>query len=100
MRYILDASVALKWVLPESDSPIALRIRSEFESGVHELVAPDVFAAECGHALCRAERRGILPQGGATIQLTDILTTLPALYPTLPLLTRASEIASHQRIGF
>lgn len=35
MRYVLDANVALKWVLPESDDVKAIRIRDEFGQGIH-----------------------------------------------------------------
>ncbi len=30
MKYVLDSSVALKWVLPEADSGKAIRLRDEF----------------------------------------------------------------------
>jgi hypothetical protein len=36
MRYVLDSSVALKWVLPESDSPKAITLRDHFRNQVHE----------------------------------------------------------------
>jgi hypothetical protein len=40
MKYVLDASVALKWVLTEPDSSKALSIRDDFRKQVHELLAP------------------------------------------------------------
>lgn len=30
MKYVLDASVAVKWVLSEADSPKALSLRDDF----------------------------------------------------------------------
>ncbi len=33
MRYVLDSSVALEWVLPEADSDKALRLRHEYSNG-------------------------------------------------------------------
>jgi predicted nucleic acid-binding protein len=57
MRYILDANVALKWVLPEADSDKAIRLRTDMQAGVHELLAPDVFPVEVAHALTRANAR-------------------------------------------
>jgi hypothetical protein len=41
MRYVLDSSVALKWVLPEVDSAKAIRLRDEYRNGLHELLATD-----------------------------------------------------------
>jgi len=46
MRYVLDSCVAVKWVLPESDSQKALAIRDDYLNGTHELIAPDVFKVE------------------------------------------------------
>ena len=43
---MLDASVALKWVLIEPDTAKSRHIRDEFRNGVHELIAPDSFALE------------------------------------------------------
>lgn len=41
MKYVLDASVGLKWVLPEDDSDKAIALGLQYQSGVHELIAPD-----------------------------------------------------------
>jgi predicted nucleic acid-binding protein len=79
MRYVLDASVALKWVLPEPDSG-----KAEFRAGLHQLLAPDVFPVEVAHALARAERRNIVSPPQGAVLLADVLTTLPALHPSLP----------------
>lgn len=51
--------MALKPVLPEIDTPKAVRLLNEFRVGLHELLAPDTFAVEVAHALTRAERKGI-----------------------------------------
>jgi predicted nucleic acid-binding protein len=99
MRYVLDASVALKWVLPEPDSAKAGQLRGDFQAAVHELLAPDVFPAEVGHALTRAERRGIIAVGDADRHLLNILSTVPHLHPYIPLLRRAVAISSAARIG-
>jgi hypothetical protein len=42
MRYVVDSSVAAKWVSPEIESDKALRLRGEFSSGIHKLLAPEV----------------------------------------------------------
>ncbi len=49
MKYVLDASVAVKWVLPEPDTVNALR--DAYRNGIHELIAPDIFPVEVAHAL-------------------------------------------------
>ena len=71
MKYVLDASVGLKTVLPESDSALAMALIQDFQRQVHELIAPDTYLVECAHALTRAERRGIIqpPAGHSKFSL-------------------------------
>ena len=97
MKYVLDSSVAFKWVVPESDTPRAVQLRDEFRAAVHELIAPDVFPPELAHALTRAERQGRI--NDAVTRLIDVLTTSPILIPSLPLLLRAADISSTLRVG-
>ena len=99
MRYVLDASVALKWVLPEPDTPRAVRLRNAYRQKLHELLAPDIFPAEVAHALTRAERRGIVALPEAARRLLLVLRTAPFLHSYLPLLRRAVDISSAMRIG-
>jgi predicted nucleic acid-binding protein len=99
MNFVLDASVAVKWVLPEADSANALRLRDAYRQGVHGLAAPDSFPVEVAHALTRAERKKLLLQSEATIKLADIFSTGPSLHAYLPLLPRAVELSSQQRTG-
>jgi predicted nucleic acid-binding protein len=99
MKYVLDSSVAVKWVLPEPNSDKALRLRADFEAGLHEFLAPDVFPVEVGHALTKAERRKTISVGLASIYATEILGTGPQLHSYLPLLGRAISIASASRIA-
>ncbi len=99
MKLILDASIAVKWFLPEPDSPKALVLRNDFQMQIHALLSPDIFPVEVAHALTKAERRGILPQGDALSRTADILAAGPELCPYLPLLPRAVELACHARIG-
>jgi predicted nucleic acid-binding protein len=99
MKYVLDSCVALKWVLPEPDTPTAVRIRTEFLRGDHELLAPDIFPVEVAHALVKAERRGIIRSPLGARRLRNILSSSPDLHPYLPLLPRAFALASQARIG-
>jgi predicted nucleic acid-binding protein len=99
MKLVLDSSVAFKWVVPESDSDKADRLREDVRSGTTEILAPDVFPAELGHALTRAERQGRILVGQAEIFWADVMTTPPQLEPSSPLMTRAIQISSQLRIG-
>jgi predicted nucleic acid-binding protein len=99
VRYVIDSSVVLKMCLPEEGSEAAERLMDEFSQGLHQLLAPDFFPIEVGHALARAERKRILTQNQGSQCLSEILALLPDLHPSLPLLPRAYEIASNARIG-
>lgn len=99
MKYVLDASIAVKWAIPEPDSARALALQDDARNHVHELIAPDSFPVEIAHALTRAERRGLLQQGDSIPKVADILATGPALRPYLPLLARAVELSSTFRLG-
>src|SRR5215471_3526972 len=93
MKYVLDSSVALKWVLPEADSAKALRLRDEYKNGIHELLAPDIFLPEIANGLASAERQGRIKTGESAIFLHDVVRAAPALYPAAPLLLRAMAVA-------
>ena len=99
MKYVIDASVAFKWVVAEIHQDKALLLRSDSSNGIHELIAPDFFPAEVGHALTRAERQNRLPAGQALGLWTDVMATAPRLHATLPIMPRAIEISSQLRIG-
>ena len=99
MKYVLDSNVALKWVLAEQDTDKAKRLRDEAQTSFHQLIAPDVFSVEVGHALTRAERQGRISvaDGWAWWQL--IMADAPALNTYLPLMPRAYAISSATRSG-
>jgi predicted nucleic acid-binding protein len=97
MRYVLDASIAVKWVMNEFDSAAAHRLRDNARNQIHELIAPDSFPLEAAHALTKAERRGIVTD--ATRLWVEIMMDSPRLVPSLPLMLRALGIATQARIG-
>lgn len=99
MKYILDASVALKWVLSEADSPIANQLRDEFKHRVHQFLAPDTLPVEIAHALTRAERKGLIPKGQAAVLFADVVTPAPDLHSRIDFLAGAIDISSDVRIG-
>lgn len=93
MKYVLDSSVALKWVLAEAESAKAIRLRDEYSNGIHELLAPDIFPSEIANGLVSAERQNRIRSGEAAIFLNDVLRAAPVLHDSSPLLIRAMEIA-------
>ena len=99
MRYVLDASVALCWVIPRPLSPKALRLRDDYGNSLHELIAPSIFPAETASGLTKAERQKLIPVGDARALLAQILRSSPALHAYGRLLYRATDISSGTRSG-
>jgi predicted nucleic acid-binding protein len=97
MRYVLDASIGVKWVINEVDSPKALRLRDDYRNGVHDLIAPASFPLEVAHALTKAQRQGIVPD--ARRLWAEGMIDAPVLVPSMPLMLRALAIATQARIG-
>jgi predicted nucleic acid-binding protein len=99
MKLVLDSSVCFKWVVPELYTDKALILRNDSNKSIVELIAPDIFPIEIAHAITRAERvKRITPAQGA-LALADVMSTLPQLFPYIPLLARSYEISSQMRIG-
>ena len=67
MRFVVDASVALKWVRREEGSSEALALAAE------DLIAPELFPTECANGLWKAWRRKELSEDEARRKLVDLV---------------------------
>ncbi len=92
MKYVIDSSVSFKWAVTEIDSDKALRMLTDYQNAVHELLAPDLLVTEIANALASAEKSGRIQAGEAAAFLTDIINNAPVLHPTIAVLNRALEI--------
>jgi predicted nucleic acid-binding protein len=54
---VVDASLALKWVLPEEDDDKALQIRALYQAGQLRLIAPHALEARAARRLDRGTTR-------------------------------------------
>ena len=84
---VIDASVAIKWVVEEHDTAAALSLRRE------KLLAPDLLAAECANVLWKKVRRHELSQDEALLAARLIAGADIELLPTRSLLETAARIA-------
>ena len=73
MTVVVDASVALKWVLPEKDTKNALEFWDEWEDAAEPVVAPPIFRAEITNALHKRARRGDISHLDALEMLGSLL---------------------------
>lgn len=67
-RFVVDASVAVKWLVEEEDSAAADRLLEPR----HELFAPRLMASEVGNALWRKVRMGELERSRAGVMAAAI----------------------------
>ena len=81
-RIVIDASVAIKWVVEEDGTPEALALLEK-----HSLSAPDLFIPECANILWKKVRRRELEKNEAILaarllQRSDIelISELPNRY--------------------
>ena len=75
-------------------------MRIDFDNGICELLAPDIFPTEMGNALLMAECVKKPPRigpGEAAFFLAELLQSPPITFGTVPLLPRALEIAKQHR---
>jgi predicted nucleic acid-binding protein len=59
---VIDASVAIKWIVQEKDTNAALGLRSRFR-----FTAPDLIVAECSNILWKKAQRAELTRDEATM---------------------------------
>jgi predicted nucleic acid-binding protein len=64
---IVDASVAVKWVVEEPDSAVAKSLQN------HRLLAPDLLHVECANVLRKKALRGELPPPDVEGRLRTLL---------------------------
>src|SRR3712207_153151 len=100
MRYVLDASVAVRWAIPGPLAAKALQLRDDYLNKVHDLLSPDIFPGETANALTKAERQKLIRVGEAAQLYADITTAWPTFQSYLPLASRAIEISSQTRSAF
>ena len=96
-RFVLDASVALSWVLDdELDRGAAAALERTRQDGA---VVPELWHHEVRNALLVAERRGRIPREGVSERL-EALRELPLLTDRSADLESALELAMAHHLSF
>ena len=87
MKHVIDASVDVKWYVPELHSAEAERLLDS----AHDLHAPDLIVPEFGNILWKKIGRGELTVAQAR-KIVEAFIDVPLFkYPTAPLLEPAFE---------
>lgn len=85
---VVDASVAIKWVIAERGTPEALSLRRS-----NRLYAPELLVAECANALWRKTRLAELTKDEAVFAARLLQRADIELVPMRPLLETATKLA-------
>ncbi len=87
VRIVIDASVAVKWVLDEPGSEAAVALHDQ------ELIAPALWLAEAANALWRHARIGDISNDEATALFAELMKAPVASLPIDPYLEPALKLA-------
>ena len=85
---VIDASIAVKWVVEEEGTPQALRLLQR-----SKLIAPELLVAECANILWKKVRRNELSNEEALLAARLLQSAEIELTPTRLLLEPATRIS-------
>jgi predicted nucleic acid-binding protein len=88
-RFVVDASVAAKWLIPEPLSEAALRLRNRD----YALFCPDLLYLEVGNVLWKKVRSGEIREGAARPLLRALLEAPLRAESSVAILPAAWEIS-------
>lgn len=91
--FVLDCSVAARWLLPEPGRESALNLFARYASGQIDLIAPDLLLAEFASLIAKRCRRKQLSDSQARQAFALINRAAPRLHDTRPLLAPALELS-------
>jgi predicted nucleic acid-binding protein len=86
--FVIDASIAVKWVVEEDGTPQALALRQR-----GKLIAPELLVAECANILWKKVRRRELSKDEAVLASRLLQAAEIELQSTRSLLEPATRIA-------
>jgi len=95
---VVDASVVVKWVLPEEGHPEAVRIQEMYQDEEVDLIAPYLVIAEVANVLWKRERRGDLTSYSAQVCFQELIRNCPLLMDSAAVSAAALALAlAHNR---
>jgi predicted nucleic acid-binding protein len=87
--FVIDAGIAIKWVIQEKGTAEALALRQQAK-----LIAPELLIAECANILWKKVQRGDLVKAEALLAARLLQGAEIELFTTLSLLDATVQIAT------
>jgi len=96
---VLDASVAVKWVLEESGREASLALLDSYEAGVEHFIAPRTIREEVASALSKRCRRGELASRQAQAAFQFLELRMPVLIDDEQLVGEALDLSLRHQLS-
>ena len=98
-EFVLDCSVAAKWVLPEPDRAPALELFERYAAGEVLLIAPDLLLAEFASLVAKRNRRKQISAEQAHEAFSLMTKCAPRLFDTRPRFSRALDLSLQRQLS-
>jgi predicted nucleic acid-binding protein len=93
-KLVIDANAGIASLLPEANSAKALQLRADFRSGIHELLAPDLYFIEVSNVLTHKAKVGVISKADLPFYYQELIRHQLIIIPLTSVLHRAYQIAS------
>jgi predicted nucleic acid-binding protein len=97
--FVVDCSLAAKWMLPEPGRAPALELFRRYSSGEITLLAPDLLLAEFASLMARRTRRKMLSREQAHHAFALMERYAPRLFDMRPRLSRALDLSLRHQLS-
>jgi predicted nucleic acid-binding protein len=97
--FVVDCSVAAKWMLPEPGRAPALELFRRYSTGEILLLAPDLLLAEFASLLAKRKRRKMLSAEQAHHAFALMERYAPRLFDTRPRLSMALDLSLRHHLS-
>jgi predicted nucleic acid-binding protein len=98
-RYVLDCSVAAKWVLPEPNRASALEWFERYAAGEVLLIAPDILLVEFAGLVAKRNRRKQISALQAHQAFALMTKCAPKLFDVQQRLSRALDLSLRHQLS-
>ena len=95
---VVDASVAVKWILPEQDHEQALMVQEQYQNEQLDILAPYLLVSEVANVLWKRQSRGDIGPDTARRCFQQFLDDCPTLLDVAAVSAAALALAmAHRR---